>query len=94
MILTIGMFAVIYAAMPSDFFENQAEYAIDYQENLEVREEFNALDITAYTSFGNDTMEYPYTSYSDAPDAPQWVTAIAGRIIEVWWGPAFYGALM
>lgn len=76
--------------MPTDFFVNQPEYSALYQENAEIEAEFNALDLTTYSSFGNDTAEYEYSSYEDAPDAPQWQTQVAGRIIEVWWGPIPY----
>ena len=79
------MFAVLYAAMPTDFFVNQAEYSLRYQEQAEIREEFNALDLTVFSSFGNDTMALGYTSYEDGPSPPNWDSGITDRYLEVWY---------
>lgn len=77
---------MLYASFPSDFFVNQEEYSLSYQSQVEIQEEFNALDLTTYSSFANDTMNFGYTSIEDAPDPPQWETAVSNRYVEVWWG--------
>ena len=79
--------------MPSDFFVNQAEYNLVYQGNPVIKEKFSALDLTLYQSYGSDNMtleidEFSYLAYTsiyDAPSAPQWVTAITDRFLEVKW---------
>lgn len=76
---------VLYGLMPTNFFLNQAEYSITYQYSQQIAEEFSALDLTVYSSFGNDTMALGYTSYEDAPNPPQWETAIVDRYLEVWY---------
>lgn len=82
----IGVFALLYSAMPSDFFEHQAEYDLLYQEQKQIAEEFEALDLTLYDYYGNDSMVYQYSSIEDHPSAPQYQSTVSGRFIEVWWG--------
>lgn len=80
--------------MPNDFFENQSEYNLEYAAKKELMEEFEASDLTVYSSIETDSMPYGYSSIEDAPGAPQWETAVAHRFIEVWWsdyGGAFPG---
>lgn len=72
--------------MPSDFFINQADYEVLYQEAAEIEAEFEATDLLTYSSFANDSMVYDYSSIFDADDAPQWTTAVPNRYVEVWWG--------
>lgn len=78
----------MYSEFPSDFFVNQAEYSLTYQSQVEIEDEFHALDLTVYNNTANDTMEYQYTSISDCGSAtpPQWETTITNRFCEVWWG--------
>ena len=83
-ILVASIFTVLYAAMPSDFFLNQADYNPNLI-NAEVREEFKATDLAVYSSYAQDTAFVGYSSIRDAPDAPQWATSITNRFIEVWW---------
>ena len=81
----IGCFTVLYAAMPSDLFLNQPEYQVVTQER-EVMERFEATDLAVYSSAGQDTMLFEYSSIVDAPDPPQWETQLERRFLEVWWG--------
>jgi len=71
--------------MPTEFFLNQAEYDITYQQPPEIVEEFSALGLARYSSFANDTMNFPYGSFYDAPDPPQWNTTIPNRFLDVSW---------
>lgn len=84
-IVVVGVFAVIYAAMPSDLFINQSGYSNPNLVNQSVRERFEASDLISYSSFASDQMNLGYTSITDAPSPPQWNTTIVNRYIEVWW---------
>jgi hypothetical protein len=84
----VGIFAVLYAAMPLELFLHQADY-IPNLVNQEVKANFEATDLTVYSSFAQDTMIYDYSSIGDAPDPPQWETTLTNRYIEVWWGDEY-----
>lgn len=87
-VVVLSMFAVLYAAMPTDYFLYQGEYQTNIV-NKEVEERFEATDLVVYSSFANDTMVFDYSSLNDAPDAPQWTTALTDRYLEVWWGDEY-----
>ncbi len=87
-IAIVGIFAVLYAAMPIELFLNQADY-IPNLVNQEVKETFEATDLAVYSSFAQDTMIYDYSSIGDAPAPPQWETTLTNRYLEVWWGEEY-----
>lgn len=87
LVILIGAFAVLFAAIPSDFFNNQEEFTGVIQDDPAVRSRFQALDLLLYESFGNDSMyAFEYSSIDDGPDPPDWETQVADRYLEVWWG--------
>lgn len=72
--------------MPTDFFLNQAEYAVTVQGAAEIKDQFSTTDLEIYNSFGNDSISaFDYTSLDDGPDPPDWETQLVDRYLEVWW---------
>lgn len=87
LVIVIGAFAVLFAAIPSDFFANQEAFSGTIQDDPAVRQEFQALDLLLYDAFGNDSMyAFQYSSIEDGPSPPDWETQVADRYLEVWWG--------
>ena len=71
--------------MPTEFFENQAEYDLSYQQDPEIVAQFNAVGLARYSQFDSDNMTYQYQSLYDAPAPPQWETLIPNRFFDVSW---------
>ena len=80
----MSLFAFLYHEMPTDFFLNQDEYNLTFQDSQEARADFNATDLEVYDSFGNDSMAFEYTSLDNVPS--EFETSISDRYVEVWWG--------
>lgn len=73
--------------MPTDYFLNQSGIGNPNLVNQEVRDRFEATDLAVYSSFATDTAVYTYSSISDGPSPPNWVTSISNRYLEIWWAP-------
>lgn len=84
----IGMFAVLFAAIPGDFFAAQSDY-IESSSGMdkEVAEQLTLVNLTVYDVGGQDNMTYEYSSLEDSPSPPSWlITGTTDDFLEVWWG--------
>lgn len=80
----IGIFALLFGAIPGDFFS--AYFASSLGTEKGIAERFSSANITMYGNAGGDNMTYKYSSYHDHPSAPQFSAGLpSGQYIEVWW---------
>ena len=81
----IGLFAVLFAGIPTDFFSISYEASAGYQQ--EVADTLDSANVTIYSSLGSDNMTYQYSSYHDHPTAPEFSAGLpSGQYLEIWWG--------
>lgn len=84
---SIGIFALLFAALPSDYMAVSFESTLGAEKR--VADYYDLQNVTLYANAGQDNMTYPYSSLNDHPGAPQFSAGLpTGQYLEVWW--SFY----
>lgn len=82
--VVVGVFAVLFASIPGDFFE--AAFSSSMGVDKEIAERFDVANVTVYGNTGGGNMTYQWSSYHDHSDAPQHQAGLpSGQYLEVWW---------
>jgi len=75
----IGVFALIFGLMPTQFLTFSGAYDPDYQTDKVAAQFFSAANITAYSQTNTTTVNYPGSVQID-------VGLADGHYMELWWG--------
>ena len=84
---TIGLFAILFALTPPQFF--LASYEATIGTDKAIAAKFDVANVTLYASMGSANMTYDWSSYHDHPSAPppQHQAGLpSGQYLEIWWG--------
>jgi hypothetical protein len=84
----VGIFALLFASIPGDFFT--ASYDAALGQNSDIADRFNMANVTLYADTGSANMTHPYSSYHDE-DPHQFNAGLPeDQYIEVYWGFYLY----
>lgn len=77
-VLTVSLFTVLFALMPTDFFIYQTDYEVPTTTNKEVIDYFDANNITVYAQSWAFDLNYPGYAYNESG-------LVDGHRVEVFW---------